>query len=323
MSQAREPIVTHVFTADPSAHVFDGRLYVYPSHDIPHEGKNSEEGGQYIMEDYHVFSMTRPGEDVIDHGEVLHVRDVPWADRMMWAPDAVCKNGKYYLIFPAKDADGIFRIGVAVSDSPTGPFTAEAESIPGSCSIDPAVFTDDDGKTYLYYGGIWGGQLDRWVDGVYDPARKTPAGDEIAVTPMFAELSDDLRSFRTAPVHVVIQDENGEPIRACDEEHRFFEGSWMNKIGDTYYLSYSTGTTHRVVYATSDQPQGPFTYRGVILEPVVGWTTQHSIVEFEGKWYLFYHDCEFSGGIDHRRTVKWTELTLREDGTFETLDVRH
>ncbi|MBE6935426.1 MAG: alpha-N-arabinofuranosidase [Ruminococcaceae bacterium] len=323
MSQAREPIVTHVFTADPSAHVFDGRLYVYPSHDLPHDGKNSEEGGQYIMEDYHVFSMTRPGEDVMDHGEALHVRDVPWAERMMWAPDAACKNGKYYLYFPAKDADGIFRIGVAVSDSPTGPFTPDAAPIPESCSIDPAVFTDDDGRSYLYFGGIWGGQLDRWVDGVYDPSRKTPVGDEIAVTPLFAELSDDMHSFRAAPVHVVIQDENGEPIRVCDEERRFFEGSWMNKIGDTYYLSYSTGTTHYVAYATSDKPQGPFTYRGIILKPVVGWTTQHSIVEFEGKWYLFYHDCEFSGGIDHRRTVKWTELTIHEDGSIETLDVRH
>ena len=91
----------------------------------------------------------------------------------------------------------------------------------------------------------------------------------------------------------------------------------MHKFGGKYYLSYSTGTTHYLVYAVSDRPEGPYTYRGRIMEPVLGWTTHHSIVEYHGKWYLFYHDCELSGGINHRRCVKFLELKIHEDGTIE------
>ena len=111
----KEPIVRHIFTADPSAHVFDDRIYIYPSHDIPHDGEDDDEGGEYLMEDYHVLSMDAPDRDCTDHGEALHIRDVPWASRQMWAPDCVRRDGRYYLYFPAKDRDGIFRVGVAVS----------------------------------------------------------------------------------------------------------------------------------------------------------------------------------------------------------------
>ena len=106
---------------------------------------------------------------------------------------------------------------------------------------------------------------------------------------------------------------------AGDEDKRYFEGPWMHKYNGTYYLSYSTGTTHYLVYATSDSPTGPFTFRGRIMEPVIGWTTHHSIVEYHGKWYLFYHDCEISKGINHRRNVKFTELFYNEDGTIKTI----
>ncbi|MBP5276186.1 MAG: family 43 glycosylhydrolase, partial [Lachnospiraceae bacterium] len=107
---------------------------------------------------------------------------------------------------------------------------------------------------------------------------------------------------------------NGEPIKAGDEDRRYFEGPWMHKYNGKYYLSYSTGTTHYIVYATSDSPKGPFTYQGRILEPVIGWTTHHSIVEWNGKWYLFYHDSSLSGGINHRRCVKFRELKYDADG---------
>src|SRR3546814_8483500 len=95
----------------------------------------------------------------------------------MWAPDAARKNGTYYLYFPAKDKEGVFRIGVATSKDPMGPFKAQPQPIKGSYSIDPAVFTDDDGSSYMYFGGIWGGQLQRNVDGKYDPdGSKTDLG---------------------------------------------------------------------------------------------------------------------------------------------------
>ncbi len=323
MAEPFKPLVMHIFTADPSAHIFDGKFYIYPSHDLPHDSKSDEDGGQYRMEDYHVLRMDGPDAECVDCGEALHMRDVPWADRMMWAPDCAYKNGKYHLFFPAKDADGLFRIGVAISDRPEGPFTPQDKPIEGSFSIDPCVFLDDDGKAWLYFGGIWGGQLDRYVSGAYDPEAGRQAPDEVAIGPMFAPLSDDLLSFAAPPKPLTVLDpETGKPLTAGDEERRFFEGSWMHKYRGTYYLSYSTGTTHYIVYATADNPAGPFTYRGRVLEPVVGWTTQHSIVEYQGDWYLFYHDAEFSGGIDHRRSVKFTRLHYAPDGSIKTINVR-
>ena len=320
MAEQRKPLVTNIFTADPSAHVFDGKIYVYPSHDLPHDGEDNDNGDEYIMEDYHILSMDSLDAPCVDNGEALNMRDVPWVSNQMWAPDCVYRNGKYYLIFPARDKDGIFRIGVAVSDSPVGPFKPEADYMQGTYSIDPAVFTDDDGQVYMYNGGLWGGQLEKWVTGKFDPEGKEPEKDAPAVCPLTAKLKDNIIELAEPMKPLKILDENGEPLKAGDEDRRYFEDPWMHKYNDTYYFSYSTGTTHYIVYATGKDPQGPFTYRGRILEPVIGWTTHHSIVEIEGKWYLFYHDCELSGGINHRRNVKYTELKYNEDGTIETIE---
>ncbi len=318
-AKQNEPLVTHIYTADPSAHVFEGKIYIYPSHDLEHDGQSDDDGSQYRMEDYHVFSMDDIDAPVVDHGEVLHMKNVPWVSQQMWAPDAAYKNGKYYLFFPAKDKEGIFRIGVATSDKPAGPFTPEPNYIPGSYSIDPAIFVDDDGKAYLYFGGIWGGQLEKWQTGTFNPNAGPQDPKEIAIGPRVAVMNDDMLSFAEPPQEIQILDENGNPLLAGDEDKRYFEGPWMHKYNGTYYLSYSTGTTHYIVYATSDNPKGPFVYRGRILEPVIGWTTHHSIVEFKGKWYLFYHDASLSGGIDHRRCIKFTELKYNEDGTIQTI----
>jgi hypothetical protein len=160
-----EPLVSHIYTADPSAHIFDGKLYVYPSHDIESNVPQDDEGGHFDMKDYHVLSMDSIGAPVTDHGVAIDIKDIPWAGRQLWAPDAAFANNKYYLYFPAKDKQDVFRIGVATSNSPAGPFKAEAKPITGSYSIDPAVFTDEDGKSYMYFGGIWGGQLQRWATG--------------------------------------------------------------------------------------------------------------------------------------------------------------
>ncbi len=315
----REPLVRHIFTADPSAHVFGDRIYIYPSHDLPHDGEDDDEGGEYLMEDYHVLSLDSLESDCVDNGEALNMKDVPWVRKQMWAPDCALKDGRYYLYFPAKDHSGIFRIGTAVSPSPVGPFIPEQNYIENSMSIDPAVLRDDDGRYYMYFGGLWGGQMERWTTGSYVSDPEPIPVDAPALGPFFAELSDDMRSFIGKPVMISILDENGEPLKAGDEERRYFEGPWMHKYDGLYYLSYSTGTTHYICYATSETPCGPFTYRGRILEPVTGWTTHHSIVEYHGKWYLFYHDCELSGGINHRRNVKYTELHYRPDGSIETI----
>ena len=125
----RKPLIKTLYTADPSAHVFGGKIYIYPSHDVEHDVPDDDDGEQYIMEDYHILSMDSLDSECVDNGLALSQNDIPWVSRQMWAPDAVYKNGKYYLVFPAKDKDGIFRIGVAESDSPVGPFRPQADFI--------------------------------------------------------------------------------------------------------------------------------------------------------------------------------------------------
>ncbi len=311
-----QPLVSHIYTADPSAHVFNGKIYIYPSHDIDAEIPFNDNGDHFGMEDYHVISMDSITSEAKDNGVALHVKDVPWAERQMWAPDAAHKNGKYYLYFPAKRADGIFQIGVAISDSPTGPFIAEPKAIEGSYSIDPAVFEDEDGKHYMYFGGIWGGQLQKYRNNTFAAENEEPTENEAALGPIVALLSDDMKEFAEAPKEIKILDKEGNVLLAGDNERRFFEGPWLHKYKGKYYFSYSTGDTHFICYATGDSPYGPFTYQGIILEPVVGWTTHHSICEVEGKWYLFYHDSSLSKGVTHLRSIKVTEITYNEDGTI-------
>lgn len=315
-----QPLVSHLYTADPSAHVFEGKIYIYPSHDIDAGIPFNDNGDHFGMEDYHVFSMDSISSEVIDNGVALHVKDVAWAERQMWAPDAACKNGKYYLYFPAKRANGIFQIGVAISDSPVGPFVPEAEAIEGSYTIDPAVFEDEDGKFYMYFGGIWGGQLQKYRNNQYAEQNEEPLANEPALGPIIALMSDDMKQFAEEPKEIKIQDENGAVLLAGDNDRRFFEASWMHKYNGKYYFSYSTGDTHFICYATGDNPYGPFTYQGRILNPVIGWTSHHSICKVEEKWYLFYHDSSLSKGVTHLRSIKVAEIEYREDGTIVTLN---
>lgn len=316
----RIPLVSGIYTADPAAHVFGAGLYVYTSHDRDTNLPDDSLGGQYDMTDYHVLSFADMHTLPTDLGEILNVKDVPWAEKQMWAPDAAFKNGTYYLYFPAKDRQGVFRIGVATSSSPAGPFVAQKEPIAGSFSIDPAVFVDDDGQAYMYFGGLWGGQLERWQSGTYD-ANAEPGGGgagQNALGPRVARLSGDMLSFDGPVKEVSIVDGGGQPLSAVDSRH-FFEASWVHKYKGTYYLSYSTGESQHMAYATSDSPLGPFVFRGYVLTPVRGWTTHGSIVEFQGGWYLFYHDDSLSG-VDHKRCAKVAPLTYNADGTIQTIN---
>jgi hypothetical protein len=317
-----QPLVSEIYTADPSAHVWDGKIYIYPSHDIDGPTPEDDLGAHFEMVDYRVLSMDKIGGKVTVHPVALHVDQVPWASKQMWAPDAAKKNDTYYLYFPAKDKQGAFRIGVATSKSPVGPFKPQPQPIKGSFSIDPAVFTDTDGKTYMYFGGIWGGQLQRNVTGTYDPnGSKTDlmADDKPALMPKIARLTDDMLEFAEKPRDVAIVDKSGKPLLGGDHDRRFFEAAWMHKYQGKYYLSYSTGNTHYLVYAIGDSPYGPFTYAGRILEPVDGWTTHHSIIEWNGRWWLFYADSQLSQQT-RLRNVKVTELFYNPDGTIKTID---
>ena len=307
------------YMADPSVHVFNGRLYIYPSHDRESGIPENDNGDHFDMNDYHVLSTddVMHGE-IVDHGVALKVADIPWAGRQLWDCDIACKDGKYYLYFPLKDRNDIFRMGVAISDKPEGPFIPQPDPIRGSYSIDAAVFRDDDGSYYMYFGGIWGGQLQRYRDNKAIESPCLPADNEPALPSRVVKLSDNMLEFAEEPRPVIVLGEDGKPLFAGDP-HRFFEASWMHKYKGKYYFSYSPGDTHLLCYAVGDNPYGPFTYQGVILTPVVGWTTHHSIAEYKGKWYLFHHDCVPSGGKTWLRSLKVVELEYDEEGKIQTI----
>ncbi|MDX2429940.1 MAG: family 43 glycosylhydrolase [Bacteroides sp.] len=276
------PFIQHMYTADPSAHIFEDRVYVYPSHD-------QLNANGFNMRDYHVFSSSDL-KNWEDHGVVLDVDDVPWASEYMWAPDCAYRDGTYYFYFPAKDQAGDFRIGVATGDSPAGPFVPEAEPIPGSFSVDPSVFIDDDGQAYMYFGGDGhGGQSNPWV----------------------ARLNDDMKSFKEAPVKLT-------------GISYWFEACWVHKLDEVYYLSYSTGQKHpnypnssAIAWATSDSPLGPFQYKGIVNGYVSGWTNHHSTLEYKGQWYFFYHNSDLSGGETSKRSICADYLHFNEDGSIQ------
>ena len=314
-----QPLVSQIYTADPSAHVFNNKIYVYPSHDTATGTLENDNGDHFNMSDFHVLSMDSIGGKVTDNGIALDIKNIPWASRQLWAPDAAFANNTYYLYFPVKDKKGIFHIGVATCKKPEGPFVAEPKPIKGSYSIDPCVFKDDDGTFYMYFGGIWGGQLQNWKSHEFDSSAKLCPPNQTAFLPRVAKLKNGMKEFVEIPRELKIVDKDGNLFKEKDNDKRFFEASWMHKYKGKYYFSYSTGDTHLINYAIGDNPYGPFVYQGVVLNPVSGWTNHHSIVEIKHKWYLFYHDVQLSGKT-HLRNVKVTELKYNEDGTIQTIN---
>lgn len=280
------PIITDQFTADPTARVFEGKLYMYPSHDIPSVITHHDGSAWFSMPDYHVFSS----EDLTtwtDHGVILRQEDVPWGKPdayAMWAPDCVQKDGKYYFYFPDAPAEGWgFGIGVAVADKPYGPFVPEAEPIKGVMGIDPCVLIDDDGKSYIYWSGMG-------LNGCM--------------------LKDNMLEL------------DGEPVR-LDETlpEGFKEGPFAFKCNGKYYLTYPwvRKDTETLAYAMSDNPLGPFEYKGLIMKesPTGCWTNHHSIVQYKGEWYLFYHHNDYSPHFDKNRSARIDRLSFNEDGTIQ------
>ena len=310
------------YMADPSVHVFNGKIYIYPSHDWECENVENDNGDQYVMKDYHVLSIDGDPMTgtVTDHGKVLGLEDIAWAGRQLWDCDVAEKDGKYYMYFPMKDRNDVFHWGCAIADRPEGPFIPQPDPMRGSYSIDMCVFHDDaDGEYSVYFGGLWGGQLQRYKDNIHLETPYLPEGDVPALPSRVVRLSKDMLQYDEEPKPIVIIDENGEPLKANDP-HRFFEASWMHKYNGKYYFSYSTGDSHLLCYATGDNPYGPFTYQGVILTPVVGWTTHHCIIEYNGKWYLFHHDSVPSGGKSWLRSLKVCEIQYDENGKIQTID---
>ena len=282
-SQGANPFITSIYTADPSAHVWaDGRIYVYPSHDMdPARGCD-------LMDRYHVFS-TDNMVDWRDEGEILRASQVSWGrpeGGFMWAPGCACKDGVYYFYFPhpsGSDWNKTWKIGVATSSSPASGFTPQGyiAGLGGFAMIDPCVFTDTDGQAYLYYGG----------GGVCKGGKLKPSMVEVdgAMTDM-AGLVD------------------------------FHEASWVFKRGGTYYLAYADNNPGEncMRYATGSSPLGPWTYHGIYLEPTGCDTTHGSVVEYKGQWYQFYHNQAISGQ-GTLRSICVDKLNFNEDGTIQTV----
>jgi hypothetical protein len=277
--KADNPLILDQFTADPTARVFEGRIYVYPSHDIP-AAPGRGRAGWFVMEDYHVFSSDNL-MDWTDHGVILNQNDVPWLERKafdMWAPDCIYNNGKYYFYFPAGG-----RIGVALSDKPYGPFTPEARPIEGTRGIDPGLFMEKAGTAYIYN-----------------------SMNRIFV----AKLKNNMLELDSQPV--VIQN---LPQKGLIEGPFVFERKGIYYL--TY--PHVNDKTERLEYATGTSPTGPFVHQGVIMDesPSGCWTNHHSIVEYKNQWYLFYHDQDLSPKFDKNRSIRADYLFFNDEGAIQ------
>lgn len=278
------PLVRHVFTADPTARVFGDTLYLYTSHDEKVEG-------HFEMVDWRVFSSP----DLLnwtDHGSFFGLEDIPWASARAWAPDCVQRNGKYYYYYPVEQT----MIGVAVSDSPVSGFidsgkpmvnNAGQTDIVGREPIDPAILIDDDGQAYMYFG------------------------------------CRDFRMVRLKENMVETEGEIEKPVILGNEEDKegfggyYAEAPFIFKRNGTYYLMYSNGwdmEASSLVYATADNPCGPFTYRGEVMQCTHSGTYHGSIVQFKGQWYVFYHTTALSDGVGTNRSVCFDKLEFDADG---------
>ncbi|WP_282936173.1 family 43 glycosylhydrolase [Paenibacillus sp. RC67] len=277
------PIITSIFTADPSAHVWeDGRIYIYASHDMdPAKGCD-------LMDRYHVFSS----DDLVnwvDEGEILSSKDVAWGrpeGGFMWAPDCAYKNGTYYFYYPhpsESDWNQSWKIGVATSQKPASGFTDQGyiPGLGGFAMIDPCVFVDEDECAYMYYGG--GGHCQG------------------------GELAEDMMSLK------------GD-MRTMEGLEDFHEAAWVFKRNGLYYMTYADNfkDNNRMRYAISKDPLGPWTYKGIFLEPTGCSTTHGSVAEYKGQWYLFYHNQEISGR-GNLRSICMDNLHFNQDGTIQTV----
>lgn len=281
---SQNPVIRDQFTADPTARVFNGKMYLFPSHDIP-APESFPRKDWFCMADYHVFSSSNL-TDWTDHGVIVTQEKVEWvnpASFSMWAPDCIERNGKYYFYFPANVKTGRgFGIGVAIADTPEGPYIPQPEPIAGVRGIDPSVFIDKDGQAYIYYslGRIFA-----------------------------AKLKDNMTELASDPVVV-----GDLPTKGLVEGPFFFERNGI------YYMTYPhvENTIERLEYAIGDNPLGPFRVTGVIMDetPMGTWTNHHSLVEYGEQWYLFYHNSAYSPKFDKNRSVCIDSLFFNEDGTI-------
>ena len=282
---AQNPIVQTAYTADPAPLVYNDKLYLYTSHD-------EDDSTWFTMNDWKLYST----DDMVnwtEHPTPLSFKTFEWARGDAWAAQCIERDGKFYMYVPVTDRKGESAIGVAVADSPYGPFydplgTPLVQADFGN--IDPTVFIDDDGQAYLYWGNP---------------------------NCFYVKLNKDMISYEGGIHAVPMTPESfgrreGNPKRATLYE----EAPWLYKRKGAYYLFYAGGPIpEHLAYATSDSPEGPWKYGGTVMAKEGGSFTNHpGIVDFRGKTYLFYHDASLPGGSGFTRSVCVREMDFGRDG---------
>lgn len=282
LAHAANPLTATMFTADPAALVDNGRVYLYVGHD-----EAAPRGKDYVMNEWRVLSSCDM-KTWVDQGAPLRYSTFAWAGRDAWAGDIAKRNGKYYF-YATVDHKSVAgkAIGVAVSDSPLGPFVdARGSALVTNDmtqetailwdDIDPAVFIDTDGQAYLYWGNT---------------------------VMKYAKLKANMIEL-DGPIHTVGLDS-------------FTEASYLHLHNGVYYLTYSSKFPEETVYMTGPSATGPWTFRGVLMEKNEGVKTIHqAIVDFNGKSYIFYHNAKLPGGGEFRRSVAVEEFQYKPDGTI-------
>ena len=299
MVTGTNPIINNQFTADPTARVFNGKIYMFPSHDIPSVVTHVDGSSWFSMADYHVFSS----EDLTtwtDHGVIVKQEDVPWGKPnafSMWAPDCIEKDGKYYFYFPNTTKEGGFTVGVAIADSPEGPYEIYPEPIKGIHGIDPCVLQASDGNAYIFWGN---GRCAKLNENMVELADDNPR--------------ETVRWGNFEMEMVGVSCLQGLPSRQA-------EGPFAFEYNGNYYLTYPyvRNNTEVLGYAMSKNPMGPYEYKGIIMAEHENscWTNHHSIVNYKGQWYLFYHHNQFSPHFDKNRSAQIEKLYFNPDGTIQ------
>lgn len=290
---AQNPIIQTNYTADPAPMEYDGRLYVFTSHDEDSTLRNF-----FTMNDWRCYS-TADMVNWTDHGAVLSYKDFEWARGDAWAGQCIYRNGKFYFYVPVNKKGGWNTIGVAVADTPTGPFKDAIGQplLEGNGYIDPSVFIDDDGQAYLYWGNpnLW-----------------------------FVKLNEDMLSYdkEVGIVQVPLTEESfGFRKEKVDNRTAAYEeGPWMYKRNDLYYLIYPAGgVPEHLAYSTGKSVTGPWVYKDTIMHVIThkgAFTNHPGLIDFKGNTYLFYHNGALPGGGGFKRSVCVEQIEFNEDGTI-------
>ena len=293
ISKAQNPIIQTNYTADPAPMVHNGTVYLYTSHDEDVTVKNF-----FTMNDWRCYSST----DMVnwtDHGPILSYKVFEWSRGDAWAGQCIYRNGKFYYYLPVNQKNGGNAIGVAVSDSPTGPFKDAIGKplLTGYGYIDPTVYIDGDGQAYLYWGNpnLWHVKLNE---------------DMISYNLELGIVKEDLK------------DENfGYRAKKIDNRTASYEeGPWLFKRNSLYYLLYPAGgVPEHLAYSTAKSITGPWTYGDTIMHVIKdggAFTNHPGYIEFKGKSYLFYHNAALSGGGGFKRSVCIEPFTFNADGSI-------